>query len=757
MAADGEATSGDSLEAWESGGPYSAGALVTWEGAVWEALEAFSSGEPTLENGDWAHVGDVPEALDAWDPRAAYLEGSTVVWNGHLWRASTALPSGEPTPTHAEWEPEASLESVGRWEPFTTYPVGALVVWRGALWEATRATYEVVPSADDPSWTRLERVSFPGFDLPLETWEPAVAYAPGELTEWFGGTWEARETVWAVQPREGNHAWERLGRTLVPWREGTFYYPDDLVSWEGRIWECQDWFVREEPSRASPAWQAVSVGTWGGEQAHDPGDVIYHDGSLWEVRETDDRSRTAPADGVVPLADLEDVLSITVSDVRWVQVVDNTVAETDGEVVYREPHTPRLAEGVASTVAFDLECEVNPLLDLDQVDLTDLLSGATVAVRVSERTEDGTVDHDCVIDLGAVDEDLLTVRDGEVALFDDVDGSYRALETAADPLVEEMHDGFGAPTATVVPGHASVTGDRKTGYAPEVVATPPLRLGFVGVYDSGHGRNYGPDLHPQDDGPAANPPQLEETVETAVAYLEATYPTTEVRAYVHPEPIEGTDDSGEASYQRDALAAHEVLTDYLETAREGEIPASDLLAGEGPIETFDATVLVAPFDYGAGHYFDYHNNGEHGIAPTLDDSAVIALEDPTAAPGTDPEDHHPASTIAHELVHRFVHAPYYTVPEGTDESAVGDASVLGDSGDVWSSEHADTGVSSLALELDAEANTVSLERERTFMAVGAGRQWTDARVYQHLLESGFEDLGAASSSSDPDVTCHGCH
>jgi hypothetical protein len=145
---------------------------------------------------------------------------------------------------------------------------------------------------------------------------------------------------------------------------------------------------------------------------------------------------------------------------------------------------------------------------------------------------------------------------------------------------------------------------------------PSLNLGFVAFegFTSGTDEQSGPDSY-------------EETVETAIEYVQRVFPTTRVNAYRHDVRVAGEwipgDPSGETpgEFLFDLLGTHIELQSML--AEHGKVVAGKVTEGtvytvtDGTVvessdgiemESFDETVVVMP-----DGYFDFHQRDVYGI------------------------------------------------------------------------------------------------------------------------------------------------
>ena len=447
-----------------------------------------------------------------------------------------------------------------------------------------------------------------------------------------------------------------------------------------------------------------------------------------------DSGHTATADHEVDIKQIE----LWIQNERLVQTVEDTrVEDRDGTVLWDDELDPDFVASRNASIGFDLDGKHIELLKTDVTvvverrEIIDELPEYPVPNPESEfelqvtddrNDEDGRNDVKDFVDAEHGIEALhkLAIRHGvDVPVFP-LNGGYNEKQTLSSVEIRIESDVVDSDPVRI---------DRGTDF--EVAEPRTLRVGFIGLKDPDGGANYG-------DGTDGRPHDYEENVEEAIELLKKVYPVDNVVAYRHDELMEGgtpflvdPPEWLEETMFRAAIQARDTLEEQT------PISESETVNGGGEIAEFDATILVVPHGY-----FEFHTGSGTTTGMALQDP--LRDRQPQAAClvqdlNTD------TMTTPHEVCHLVTQELY----EGPGDHPT--ARRTSWDGDEWELdfEHArgiddeddgqedPIGVRSVKFDLtDGEYDVEPAIS--SFMSYDEGDDWIDSRMFQYLIDNGFE-------------------
>lgn len=488
-----------------------------------------------------------------------------------------------------------------------------------------------------------------------------------------------------------------------------------------------------------------------------------------------------------------DFLHLDVADLRLVQrVEDTTVEQSGGSPSYSEPD-PDLVAGQNTALVFDIGTDDSgsPMSQWN----------TSVRVDVERRYADGSTaaDHFFVPNFEARQ---LIGGDDPRAIFHDL---ARDGNSASDPLIFAVSSDLESVNVSISAKDDrgwSVIGDDRTIEASagdfEVTDLRPLRVGFVVLLDADRGARYGDS--------SGGVRALARSFESATEYLQRVYPS-DVVTYLHTDAgIVGnhersglfvTNCQGDCVIYEDMRWAKQYLDNE---ATSGAFPTNGTLRLDGHNQSsivneigrngFDVVVAIVPGiatqNSDASDYYDYFGKSASGLA-FGDPSAAVSAEG--AAPRGDDQPY--SSTVAQEIGHYF--QDDYRNPSGhpmaqRDDEGGGNITVNGVPIDEAHARHQgsdlrdrDTdgdgnnevnnppdppGVVSFAYDLESKFTNVQrfenpngsfgvdgptgssspVGQMLSYMSYGrSDRSWTDARIHQQLIDSGWNAPGTSGS------------
>ena len=271
-----------------------------------------------------------------------------------------------------------------------------------------------------------------------------------------------------------------------------------------------------------------------------------------QLRVIDDRKKTATATTQIQIAKLE-APKLDV-EARPVQIVDNTVLPGAASVDV----TPRLVANETTTVLFEIITGEDAIRALPNEDTVEIAVDREIDGEVSLKTvhvETSTVEE--IAKEGFLNH--VTGNGESLANLVTDDETYPVF--AAEKDLESITVSVNPP-GDVESGKHSL----RAGVDFKLDSLPSLNLGFVAFegFTSGTDEQSGPDSY-------------EETVETAIEYVQRVFPTTRVNAYRHDVRVAGEwipgDPSGETpgEFLFDLLGTHIELQSML--AEHGKVVA----------------------------------------------------------------------------------------------------------------------------------------------------------------------------------------
>ncbi len=328
---------------------------------------------------------------------------------------------------------------------------------------------------------------------------------------------------------------------------------------------------------------------------------------------------------------------LSLSDVRLVQVVDDTRVVKNGSTV-RRASNPDPVAGEYTAVLFDVEG------DLDGV-------GDHAVVTVLREDGRGTHADSFRIRWGLLNRVVnksAEIRSVMHRLAHNADDSNR-------PPVFRIREDTEAVTVTIAAAGASTPVDAVTleaGPDFQVRSIPPIKVGFVPVQDPDHGDNYG-------DG-QGKCLAYTESVNNAIEYMRRVYPGDLV-TYRHHTAIGGTDDAYEDMKKAwDRLDTTRRFSSFPDAGELRSFTASrDEARRQVREHGFDVSLMITPgnklLNFGCKDYFSHHFDRDlFGLAPGARRHAVGSLE----SGGVSSLDVISTITAAHEGAHGLVPDPY---------------------------------------------------------------------------------------------------
>lgn len=408
--------------------------------------------------------------------------------------------------------------------------------------------------------------------------------------------------------------------------------------------------------------------------------------------------------------------SITLSNVRPIQVVENTILRnpsgSDDEI---DPQVPDLVAGRETSVLFDLQGSTN----LDQLpssfDLT------VSVVREYEDQPDQSDSFQLSRDPSSNDRhirDLADPNTDEAQFFED--------ELASDVPVFEPSADLRRITVDVDPdidddGAPDLSGSAKTvnlvdGEGVEIESMDRLDVGFIEIADPEDGDNYGDENgHIKDD--------FDELVDEATDYLESAYPVDELTRHEHPDRLDDSSvlDTSGGSQVEDLKSARSALEDEF----------SDV--------DFDVTVAFVPEGFPDFHddgYFGVHVSGVRAAAAVRGDLREDIQVDELHTTTAQEVGHHFFDTYPDELSMRQgdgdidnTHAR--TEPDGSNDT------------------DDDKFIDSTGFDLTDGSYAFVGHQLESFMSYNFDEYptWADTHVFDTMLDTGLEPHSSGDGSS----------
>ena len=444
-------------------------------------------------------------------------------------------------------------------------------------------------------------------------------------------------------------------------------------------------------------------------------------------------------------------IELQIENARLVQTVENTrVEDTDGTVLWDDEPDPDFVAGRNASIGFDLNGEHIELLEEDVTVVVDRDYESTGGSRLMSQSRDSsTLHYHGEFELQVTDDrnDVEAFVDAAhgidfldtLATEHDVDVPVFPLYTHRDLASVEIR------IESDIVDSEPVTIEEGTDFS---VSNPrTLRVGFIALKDPDEGENYGRD---NDGYPFSRNGWREEymeAVDEAVEMTKKVYPVDEIEVYAHEKLMKGA-------------------VGIFDNAIDDGVEAQDIIEEEFP--EFDATILVVPWDY-----FRFHQGEDSTTRGTHFKSDGVNLFSQPAAADVVREDVMDEMTPAHEMGHTFTEelykGPLNTDPQYEDHPvAQREGPAL--YGVELDFEHARGSTDGECLERDDEDNcvdrwedhpavrmtkfdladgTYEMQREHVPSVMSYDRidtRWADSRLFQELLDDGFDPTPPESSS-----------
>ena len=418
-------------------------------------------------------------------------------------------------------------------------------------------------------------------------------------------------------------------------------------------------------------------------------------------------------------------IELQIENARLVQTVEDTRVEDEfGTILWDDEPNPDFVASRNASIGFDLDGVYVDLLEEDvtvvvERELVDARTGhpaLTLESGFELRVTEDRNDVEEFVDAQHGIEELhkLANRHGvDVPVFS-LDAGYNTRRELSSVEIRIESDVVESDPVRI---------DKGTDFR---IAEPrTLRVGFIALEDPDGGVNYGGG----NDGIPFDVDDEEEwydaflnVVDEAVEMTKKVYPVDEIEVYTHEKLMKGA-------------------VGILYAPQDDGIEAQDIIEEKFP--EFDATILVVPDDYFRFHQGeDSNTRGIHFKGNTLDLPFIDEISRQPHAADLVRRDVMDQMTPAHEISHTFTQKLYES-PEDEDHPMT-----QRESGGDLDFEHArgftdpvsgpDIGVRSTKFDLTDGTYEVEREDVASVMSYDWHTRWADARLFQYLINDGFE-------------------
>jgi predicted extracellular nuclease/chitodextrinase len=143
--------------AWNATTAYDAGATVSYQGSIWQALWWSRDQKPGDPTGPWEQLQSTADGTAVWTPSRVFDAGATVSYQGSTWQAlwwSRDQKPGDPT---GPWEQlQSATDGTAIWTATRVFNAGDVVLYQGAKYQAQWWNRNQAPSRPNSPWRPID-------------------------------------------------------------------------------------------------------------------------------------------------------------------------------------------------------------------------------------------------------------------------------------------------------------------------------------------------------------------------------------------------------------------------------------------------------------------------------------------------------------------------------------------------------------------------------------------------------------------------
>lgn len=325
---------------WVADTSYVVGDLVIYNGAIYQAKKAHTSGA-TFNESDWASISSSGTVIKEWESNTRYKVGDIVISDNKFYKCVIAHTSGSSIAIQTYW---ASLISLGlleswqhshfyrfnevvtlkngsiyrcltnhtsssdfftdvakwelvhsdlkEWQASTYYTVGVTVIHNEKLYMC-KANHTSGTTFDNGKWTLVGG----GDSYTIPDWETGKEYKEDNVVYYYGTIYRCNNDHTSTTFSSDNVNWNIIYSDLENWQASVYYKSGTTVVYDNIVYKCTT--AHESASSFDATkWQRIGGSTltaWVTGKLYKVGDKVIYNNSLY-TSNTEHTSSTFQSD-----------------------------------------------------------------------------------------------------------------------------------------------------------------------------------------------------------------------------------------------------------------------------------------------------------------------------------------------------------------------------------------------------------------------------------------------------------------------------